>query len=99
MLNIPSSVKLIISDFDGIMTDNCVYIDANMNFQRKLNYKDIMAVSRLRRAGFDVIFVSGEKNPIIDFFAEKFDMKENYQDIRKKIDVVKDIVAKRNLKQ
>ena len=56
-----------------------------------------MAISRLRRAGFDIIFISGEKNPIIDLIGEKFDMKESYQDIRKKIDVVKTIVTKRGL--
>ncbi|MBP7211875.1 HAD hydrolase family protein [bacterium] len=99
MLNIPNSVKLIIADFDGIMTDNCIYIDKNLDFSRKLNFKDIMAVSRLRRAGFEIIFVSGEKNPVIDLLAEKFNMEENYQDIRKKIDVIKEIVNRKSLKQ
>jgi 3-deoxy-D-manno-octulosonate 8-phosphate phosphatase (KDO 8-P phosphatase) len=97
MLKIPQTLKLIIADFDGIMTDNCVYIDEKMSFTRKLNFKDIMAVSRLRRSGIDIIFVSGEKNPLIDLFAQKFEMTENYQDIRKKIDVVKTIVTKRGL--
>lgn len=99
MLNIPNSVKLIIADFDGIMTDNCIYIDKNLDFSRKLNFKDIMAVSRLRRAGFEIIFVSGEKNPVIDLLAEKFNMEETYQDIRKKIDVIKEIVNRKALKQ
>src|SRR5574344_2095761 len=99
MLNIPNSVKLIIADFDGIMTDNCIYIDKNLDFSRKLNFKDIMAVSRLRRAGFEIIFVSGEKNPVIDLLAEKFNMEETYQDIRKKIDVIKEIVNRKSLKQ
>lgn len=99
MLDIPSTVKLIISDFDGIMTDNCVYIDENLHFSRKINYKDIMGISRLKRAGYDIIFISGEKNPIIDLICEKFDLKENYQDIRKKIEVVKEIISRRKLKQ
>src|SRR5574344_1960605 len=99
MLKIPETVKLIIADFDGIMTDNCVYIDEKMSFTRKINFKDVMAISRLRKIGVDIIFISGEKNPIIDLLSEKFDLKENYQDIRKKIDVVKDIVEKHHLRE
>lgn len=98
MLKIPESIKLIIADFDGVMTDNCIYIDEKLSFSRKLNFKDIMAVSRLRRAGYEIIFVSGENNPIIDLLSEKFKMEENYQDIRNKLEVVKQIVEKHNLK-
>lgn len=90
---------MLISDFDGIMTDNCIYIDENLKISRKVNFKDIMAVSRLKKAGFDVAFISGEKNPVMDLLAQKFDIKENHQNIRVKIDVLKLIVEKYNLKQ
>ncbi len=98
-LKIPKTIKMIVSDFDGIMTDNCIYVDENLKISRKVNFKDIMAVSRLTKAGFDLAFISGEKNPIMDLLAEKFDLKENHQNIRVKIDVLKSIVEKYNLKQ
>lgn len=97
-LIIPKTVKMIISDFDGIMTDNCIYVDENLSISRKLNFKDIMAVSLLRKAGIDLAFVSGEKNPVIDLLAQKFDLKEIHQNIRIKIDVLKSIVEKYDLK-
>ena len=97
-LSIPKTVKLIISDFDGVMTDGCIYIDNQMNISRKINFKDIMGISRLRKAGIDLVFVSGEKNPLIDLLTERFSLKESHQDIRIKIDVLKNIVEKYKLK-
>ena len=39
MLNLPKTIKMVITDFDGIVTDNCVYICANGDMTRKLNFK------------------------------------------------------------
>jgi 3-deoxy-D-manno-octulosonate 8-phosphate phosphatase (KDO 8-P phosphatase) len=97
-LKIPKTIKMIISDFDGVMTDNCIYVDEKLTISRRLNFKDLMAISRLRKAGFDLAFISGEKNPVIDLLAERFDLKENHQDIRCKIDILKSIIEKYNLK-
>ena len=96
-LKIPKTVKMIISDFDGVMTDGCIYLDENLKISRKLSFKDIMAVSLLRKSDVDLAFISGEKNPIMDFLAERFNVKEIHQDIRIKIDVLKMIVEKYNL--
>lgn len=97
-LSIPKTIKMIISDFDGIMTDNCIYIDEELKISRKVNFKDIMAVSLARKAGIELAFISGEKNPIIDLLAQRFDIKEIHQNIRIKIDVLKSIVKRSNLK-
>lgn len=98
-LKIPKTIKYIISDFDGILTDNCVYIDNNMNMTRKINFKDIIGLSRLKKAGIEVIFVSGENNKIIDNLTQRFNLKENHQNIRTKIDILKDIINRYNLSQ
>ena len=97
-LKIPKTIKMIISDFDGIMTDNCIYVDENLKITRKINFKDIMAVSILKKSGIDLAFISGEKNPLIDLLAKKFNLIENHQNIRVKIDVLKEIVKRHNLK-
>lgn len=98
-LNIPKTIKMVISDFDGIMTDNTVYIDEDLKISRKLNFKDLMAVSLLRKAGIELAFISGEKNPVIDLLAQRFNLKEIHQDIRVKIDVLKKIIERNNLKE
>lgn len=97
MLNLPKSIKMVITDFDGIITDNCVYIDANGNMTRKLNFKDVMAFSILKKNGYKIGIISGEENSAIQVINEKFQLDEVHQNIRIKIDVLKSIIAKYNL--
>lgn len=97
-LKIPKTIKMIISDFDGVMTDGGIYIDENLNKSRRICFKDIMALSILKKNGINLAFISGEKNPIMDLLVQRFQLKENHQDIRIKIDVLKKIVEKYNLK-
>lgn len=88
---------MVITDFDGVVTDNCVYIDANGNMSRKLNFKDVMAFSILKKRGYKVGIISGEENSAIKLIDEKFDIDEVHQKIRIKIDVLKAIIEKYNL--
>ena len=97
MLKFPNTIKMVITDFDGIITDNCVYIDSNKNISRKLNFKDIMAFSLLKKNGFQVGIISGEANSAIEIIKEKFDIKEVHQGIRNKLDVLQEILNKYNL--
>ena len=97
MIKLPKTIKWVITDFDGIVTDNCAYIDENGNISRRVNFKDVMAFSLLKKNGYQVAIISGEKNSAIEWIANKFDIKEVYQGIRIKIDVLKSIVEKYGL--
>lgn len=96
-LNLPDTIKFVITDFDGVVTDNCVYIDADGNMTRKLNFKDVMAFSILRKNGYRIGIISGEKNSAIDTIAKKFNVEEVHQGIRIKIDVLKSIIERYGL--
>ena len=98
-LKLPNTIKFVITDFDGIITDNCVYIGANGEMTRKLNFKDVMAFSILRKNGYQMGIISGEKNSAIEIIAKKFDVEEVHQGIRVKIDVLKSIIEKYGLKE
>lgn len=98
MLNLPNSIKMVITDFDGIITDNCVYIDSKGEMTRKLNFKDVMAFSILKKKGYKIAIISGEGNSAIKVLDEKFNFDEVYENIRIKIDVLKSIIDKYNLK-
>lgn len=99
MLKLPKTIKMIISDFDGVVTDNCVYIDDNFNMSRKLNFKDIMAFAILKRNNIKVAIISGESNSAIETLAKKFQIDEIHQNIRIKIDVLKDIIKRYELSE
>lgn len=98
-IKLPNSIKMVITDFDGIMTDNCVYINEDFTMSRKLNFKDIMGLSRLRKNNIEVAIISGEKNSAIEILSKKFNITEVHQNIRIKINVLKSIIEKYNLSQ
>ena len=97
MLILPNTIKMVITDFDGIITDNCVYIDPKGEMSRKVNFKDIMAFSILKKNNFKIAIISGESNSAIETIKEKFNIEEVHQNIRTKINVLEDIISKYNL--
>ncbi len=98
-LNLPKTIKMVITDFDGVVTDNCVYINEDFTMSRKLNYKDIMGFYLLKKSGYEIAIISGEKNSAIEILADKLNIDEIHQQIRVKIDVLKSIIEKYNLTQ
>ena len=98
-VKLPATIKFVITDFDGICTDNCVYIDSKGEMSRKINFKDIMGFSILKKNGYKIGIISGEKNAAIEKIDEVFKIDEVHQGIRIKIDVIKSIVDKYGLNE
>jgi YrbI family 3-deoxy-D-manno-octulosonate 8-phosphate phosphatase len=94
MIKLPQTIKMVITDFDGIITDNCVYVDEDGKMSRKINFKDVMGFSILRKNGYKIGIVSGEKNAAIDIINNKFQIEEVHQGIRNKLDVLESIIKK-----
>ena len=99
MLKLSKKIKMVISDFDGVFTDGSVYISEKNEVQKKLNFKDIMGVSILIKAGIDFGIISGEKSTILDYFKDKFNLKEIHGGIRQKGIVLSEIMERNNLKK
>lgn len=98
MLKINKDVKLIITDFDGVMTDGFLYLSSNsFEEQKRVSFKDIMGMSLAVKNGYKVAIVSGEANQIIDIIANKFKLEDVHQGIKDKCSVVKSIAEKYSL--
>ena len=97
MLKLPNTIKMVITDFDGIITDNCIYINENGEMSRKVNFKDIMAFSLLKKNGYKVGIISGEANSAIDIISKKFNIEEIHQNIRNKLEILNSIIEKYKL--
>lgn len=97
-LNLSADIKMIISDFDGIFTDNSVWLLDIDNKVKKLSFKDLMGVSVAVKNGLKVGIISGEKSKEIDYIAQKFDLCDIYQGIRNKLPVLEEIKNKYSLK-
>ena len=98
-LKFSENIKLVVTDFDGVITDNCVYIDENQKMTRRLNFRDVMAFSLLKKNGIITAIISGEKNSAIDLIREKFDIEDIHTEIRQKKPVLKDLLKKYNINE
>jgi 3-deoxy-D-manno-octulosonate 8-phosphate phosphatase (KDO 8-P phosphatase) len=97
MLNINKKIKIIATDFDGILTDGCVYYSSVSDEElKKISYKDIMGISLAVKNGYKVAIISGEKSRIIDRIAAKFNLTDVHQGIKDKFTVLNAISEKYN---
>lgn len=58
-------------DVDGVITDGTVWIGPNGDEYKSVSFLDIMGVSRARRAGVYLAFISGEDTPFARNLAER----------------------------
>ncbi|MDD3150049.1 MAG: HAD hydrolase family protein [Candidatus Gastranaerophilales bacterium] len=92
-------IKLIATDFDGIMTDGGVCFSSVSSEEiKKVNFKDIMGMSLAVQNDYIVAIISGEKNKIIDTVAAKFNLEDVHQGVKDKLSVIKSLALKYNLK-
>ena len=77
-MNKVQEIKLIVYDFDGVMTDNRVFIDENGKESVAVNRSDGLAVSLIKKMDIQQIIISTEKNPIVSFRAKKLNIDVYY---------------------
>ena len=60
-----ADIKAIAFDFDGVFTDNRVYVAQNGEETVVCDRSDGMGISMLRSAGIPLVIISTEKNPVV----------------------------------
>ena len=71
MTNIMNTIKLIVYDFDGVMTDNKVYVDEFGKESVQVNRGDGLGVSEIKKIGIEQIIISTEINAVVSSRAKK----------------------------
>jgi len=71
----PIKNKLIVYDFDGVMTDNKVYVDQDGKETVQVNRGDGLGISEIKKLGIEQIIISTEKNPVVMKRATKLNIK------------------------
>jgi 3-deoxy-D-manno-octulosonate 8-phosphate phosphatase (KDO 8-P phosphatase) len=69
-----NKIKLVVYDFDGVMTDNKVYIDQNGNEMVQVNRADGLGVAEIKKMNIEQIIMSTETNPVVSARAIKLDI-------------------------
>ena len=90
------SIKRIVYDFDGVMTDNKVYVDQKGNETVKVNRSDGLGVAEIKKLGIHQIIICTEKNPVVAKRANKIGIN-CLQDIGNKRNALEENCKKNNI--
>jgi YrbI family 3-deoxy-D-manno-octulosonate 8-phosphate phosphatase len=63
--SLPERVELVVFDFDGVMTDNRVWVDQDGREMVAANRSDSLGLTRMRQAGIEAFVLSREINPVV----------------------------------
>lgn len=63
--SMPKKVRLLVLDFDGVLTDNRVWVDQDGREMVAANRSDSLGISQLRQAGAETVVISMETNPVV----------------------------------
>ncbi len=82
------SIKLIVFDFDGVMTDNRVLVDENGIESVFVSRADGQGINMLKAQGIECMILSTEKNSVVSRRAEKLQVEviQGTQDKRKTLE-------------
>ncbi len=94
----PKTIRLIVSDFDGVITDNLVWTDETGRETVAATRSDSMRLRELRARGVEVVILSSEPNPVVRARAEKMGVEAIHGiDIQEKGQALKQLLARKKV--
>lgn len=91
------SIKILILDVDGVLTDGrVIYTDSGEEIKR-FDVRDGHGLKLLMRSGIEVILLTGRESKVVLHRARDLGIEHVYQKALNKIEVYKTILAQRNL--
>lgn len=90
-------IKLVLADCDGVLTDTGVYYGENGEVMKRYSIRDGMGTQRLRAAGIETGYISGELSPSLKMRAEKLKLLHIYLGIDDKLSTLRAILQSSNL--
>ncbi len=95
----PNTVKMVICDFDGVVTDNLVLTDEKGKETVSASRSDSMHIKTLREKGVEVMILSSEPNPVVKARAKKMGVEAIHGiGMQDKGRVMREILEKKKVK-
>jgi 3-deoxy-D-manno-octulosonate 8-phosphate phosphatase (KDO 8-P phosphatase) len=69
------NIRLIAFDFDGVFTDNMVYVFQDGSEAVRCNRSDGIGLQKLKEMGIETIIISTESNPVVSARARKLQIR------------------------
>lgn len=95
-LGIPENISLLVLDFDGVMTDDRVYVNQHGEETVAAHRGDGMGIELLKKTGVEVIILSREKNPVVQARADKLGIPA-FHGVENKKTCLESILAEKNI--
>jgi YrbI family 3-deoxy-D-manno-octulosonate 8-phosphate phosphatase len=92
----PKRVSLVAFDFDGVMTDNRVWVDEGGHEMVAAYRSDTFGISRLAAQGISTLVISTETNPVVEARCRKIHI-DCIQGVTDKAPVLADVLHQRNI--
>lgn len=89
---LPAQVDLVVFDFDGVFTDNRVWVDQDGREMVAAYRSDNLGLMALRRSGVQLIVLSAEVNPVVAARCKKIRM-DYIQGVEDKAALLKDYLV------
>ncbi|MDP1715455.1 MAG: acylneuraminate cytidylyltransferase [Anaerolineales bacterium] len=97
--SMPEHIKLIICDFDGVVTDNLVLTDENGKETVSASRSDSMHINKLREMGIETMILSSEPNPVVKARAKKMGVEAIHNvGLQDKGRAMREILEQKNIK-
>jgi len=94
----PDAIKLLVCDFDGVITDNRVWTDQDGHESVVASRADSMRVKQMRAIGIDVMILSSEPNSVVSARAQKMGVEAVHGvGLHDKGRVLREILAQKNI--
>ncbi|MHB1330563.1 MAG: KdsC family phosphatase [Minisyncoccota bacterium] len=70
-----SEIKMLVLDFDGVMTDGFVYVGQDGHESIRASRLDGLGIEMIQRNGIQCVVISREKNPVVEARCKKLKLK------------------------
>ena len=95
----PKKIELIICDFDGVITDNRVWVDQDGNESIAAYRSDSLRIREMKELGIEVMILSSEPNPVVVARAKKMGVDAIHGvGIHEKGRVMREVLERKNVR-
>ena len=94
LLERAASIRMLVLDVDGVLTDGKLYFDNNGNEMKAFSTRDGLGMRCLQLCGIELALITGRQSEIVDRRAKQLGIKHVYQGCHDKLDAFNHLLEK-----
>ena len=94
LLERAASIRMLVLDVDGVLTDGNLYFDSNGNEMKVFSTRDGLGLRSLQLCGIELALITGRQSAIVDRRAEQLGIRHVYQGRNDKLNAFNHLLEK-----